>query len=170
MKTLILSDSHGWTDEVAEITARHQDVQAVIHCGDSELSADEKAIQGMNIVAGNCDMHHDFPEEWTGEIGGLRFFVGHGHLLQVKSTEMNLLYKAEEAEADIACFGHTHVAVATEEKGRILINPGSVRLPREYPVGTYVILEEKANAIDVNFYDTSGQFVEELSKTFSKNS
>ncbi|NJP36725.1 YfcE family phosphodiesterase [Alkalicoccus luteus] len=168
MKVLIMSDSHGWTNEVAEVVERHrEEVEGVIHCGDSELEAEAEELKGTAVVRGNCDMHSGFPEELTEEFAGLRFFAAHGHLLNVKTTEMNLLYKAEEQEADIVCFGHTHVPAAVQEKDTILINPGSMRLPRQYSDGTYVLLENGGSQVTVTFMTMDGEPVEELSKTFT---
>lgn len=168
MKVLIMSDSHGWTEEVERIIKRHEEeVQGIIHCGDSELQANAEVFAQTAVVRGNCDMDSDFPEEVKQAFGPLTFFVAHGHLLNVKRTSMNLLYKAEEAEADVVCFGHTHIPVAVQEKGKVLINPGSMRLPREYPQGTYVLAEKKGEDLEVLFYDMNGNQVQELSKTFS---
>lgn len=168
MKVLIMSDSHGWTEEVSHIIKRHeQEVDGVIHCGDSELNADTEILEQTAVVRGNCDMDSALPEEMKQTFGSLTFFIAHGHLLNVKTTAMNLLYKAEEVSADVVCFGHTHVAAAVQEKGTVLINPGSMRLPRDYPKGTYVLAEKKEDQLEVNFYDMKGNFVEELSKTFS---
>ncbi len=66
MRALIISDSHGWADELKKVIDRHKnEVDVMIHCGDSELEKNHPAIQGMNIVKGNCDYGDDFPEEWT---------------------------------------------------------------------------------------------------------
>ncbi|TXK90073.1 metallophosphoesterase family protein, partial [Parageobacillus sp. SY1] len=45
MKVLIVSDSHGLTNELEEIVARHHhEANALIHCGDSVLPFDQKEI------------------------------------------------------------------------------------------------------------------------------
>ncbi|WP_147803469.1 metallophosphoesterase family protein [Alkalicoccus halolimnae] len=170
MKVLIMSDSHGWTEKVAEVIDRHKDeVEGFIHCGDSELEASASMFEKVSVVRGNCDMDSQLPEERTEDINDLRFFVAHGHLLNVKSTEMNLIYKAQETESDVVCFGHTHMPTAIQEKGTILINPGSMRLPRQYPEGTYVILEKNEESVHVSFRDMKGRERADLTKTFSLN-
>lgn len=170
MKVLIMSDSHGWQKEVEEVIARHEkEVDGILHCGDSELNASDVVFENTTVVRGNCDMDSELPEEAVKDIGGLRFFTAHGHLLNVKTTAMNLMYKARETEADVVCFGHTHEPAAIQEKATLLINPGSMRLPREYPVGTYVLLEKTEEEIHVSFRNLKGEPVEELSKTFSIN-
>ncbi|MBU9721962.1 MULTISPECIES: metallophosphoesterase family protein [Bacillaceae] len=168
MRALILSDSHGWTKEVQQVVQRHQkEVDVIFHCGDSELRETAPELENVISVKGNCDFG-DFPEEMTKEVKGTRFFVGHGHLLNVKMTEINLIYKGEEVQADVVCFGHTHVPVAMKEKGIVILNPGSMRLPREVNVGTYVILEDDSEKTDVTFYSIDGKPVETLNKTFFK--
>ena len=42
----------------------------------------------------------------------------------------NIYYRAKELEVDIALFGHTHESLILEEDGVILMNPGSISLPR----------------------------------------
>ncbi|MBS2969926.1 metallophosphoesterase [Metabacillus sp. KIGAM252] len=168
MNVLIMSDSHGFTDELEEITARHKDeVAAVIHCGDSELQADDPGIRSMWIVGGNCDFDGRLPDELVKEAGPYRFLIAHGHLHSVKSTLNNLKYKAQEAGASIVCFGHTHIA-GSEMNGNILfINPGSVRLPRVRPERSYAIITLDGKQADVLFYDFSGNPIKELEKTYT---
>jgi len=168
MKALIMSDSHGWDHEVKMVAKRHRDeVDAIFHCGDSELPGNAKALEGIETVRGNCDFGKDFPEEIVQTVKGTTFFVGHGHLLNVKMTKMNLIYKAEEYGAKIVCHGHTHVPGAVQENNLIILNPGSMRLPRQYPVGTYVIVEMKESDVHITFYNLDGEILSDLSKIFS---
>ncbi|UCZ52152.1 metallophosphoesterase [Bacillus shivajii] len=169
MKALIMSDSHGWTEEVQQVVDRHKnEVDVMFHCGDSELKADAPCLQNVRTVRGNCDFDSTFKEELVEEVVETRFFVAHGHLLNVKMTEMNLLFKGEETGADIICYGHTHIPVAVQEKGKVIINPGSMRLPRQVKEGTYVILEATDATFHVTFFNMDGEKVENLSKSFSK--
>ncbi len=47
MKILIISDSHGLTDELQTIAKRHAaEVDMMIHCGDSELETNHPALEG----------------------------------------------------------------------------------------------------------------------------
>ncbi|WP_338111404.1 metallophosphoesterase [Oceanobacillus caeni] len=128
-EVLIISDSHGLKEEITEIKSRHPNI-TMIHCGDSELEYDSVELEGMYKVRGNCDFDSRYPEEEIISIGGLTFFVTHGHLFQVKSTFMKLSYRAKELGADVICFGHSHIAGAEQNDGQLFINPGSIRLPR----------------------------------------
>ncbi|QGH35211.1 YfcE family phosphodiesterase [Gracilibacillus salitolerans] len=164
-KILILSDSHGWTSEVSEIKARYEnEVDAMIHCGDSELDVDSKELTGFKAVQGNMDMDFRLPEEIDFKVGELHFFVTHGHLFQIKSTLMPASYRAEELGANIICFGHSHVAGAEKVKDQLFINPGSIRQPRSAHPGSYAILtaEEQLKNIDIRFYTKDEQEISSL--------
>lgn len=162
-KVLIMSDSHGLEDEINMIKNRHQ-VKVKIHCGDSELDMDAPAMEGLLKVAGNCDFDARYPEEQTVNIGGLTFLIVHGHLHGVKGDLTALSYRCEELGAQVACYGHTHIADARQIKNQLFINPGSIRLPRDRDEKTYSIMEwENINHIDIKYYTLDGIVVDELS-------
>ncbi|WP_077327276.1 metallophosphoesterase [Virgibacillus siamensis] len=162
-KVLIISDSHGLTTELTDIKSRHPDVH-MIHCGDSELDIDAPELEGFVKVGGNCDFDSRYPQEETVEINGLRFFIAHGHLHRVKSGLMTIAYRAMEENADVVCFGHTHIAGAEKSGNLLLINPGSIRLPRIRNMKTYAILEwDTPEHVSVHFYTLDGEAVEEIS-------
>lgn len=165
-KVLIISDSHGLTKELEIIRERHlNEVDLMIHCGDSELTPDDQAIAGYVTVMGNCD-YGGYPLETTAEAGGKKFFITHGHRYSVKSTLMNLKYKAQEVHADIVCFGHSHLLGAEVIDHTLFLNPGSIRLPRERLEKTYVILEVQNNKIGMRVYEASGQEIVDLAREF----
>lgn len=158
---LIMSDSHGLTRTIQQIVERHDDVDGKIHCGDSELSNDAPELQGFHIVKGNCDWNNSFPEEEIINLAGLRVFVTHGHLYGVKSSLLEIQYRAEELGADIVLFGHSHVAYAEQSGNLLLVNPGSIRQARRWKYRTYVILSISENKqVTVTFYDTEGNKIE----------
>lgn len=166
-KVLIVSDSHGLTKELRVIRERHLDeVDLMIHCGDSELSPDDQAISGYLTVMGNCDFGGGYPLETISEVAGLKFFITHGHRYSVKSSLMNLKYKAQEVSANIVCFGHSHVLGAEVIDGVLFLNPGSIRLPRERFEKTYIILNLKNEKINMSVFEVSGQEVTELAREF----
>ncbi|WP_026690569.1 metallophosphoesterase family protein [Alteribacter aurantiacus] len=170
MRAMIISDSHGWRKELKQVIDRHrEEVDMIIHCGDSELETEASELVGVNTVRGNCDFTGKFPEERVDEAKGIRVFTGHGHLLNVKMSSLQLKYKGEETEADVVCFGHSHVPEAFVEEGMVFLNPGSIRLPRgEVNVGTYVILEVDQEEASVTYLTLDGQEVPELSKTLQR--
>ncbi|MCM3725322.1 metallophosphoesterase [Neobacillus cucumis] len=167
-KVLIISDSHGLTKELEIIRERHlSEVDLMIHCGDSELMPTDKSISGYLTVMGNCDFGAEYPLETTTEIAGRKFFITHGHRYSVKSTLMNLKYKAEEVQGNIVCFGHSHVLGAEVVGGTLFINPGSIRLPRERPEKTYVILDLQSDKINMSVFELSGRELTKLAQEFT---
>ncbi|MEH7545028.1 hypothetical protein FB550_104130 [Neobacillus bataviensis] len=167
-KVLIISDSHGLTKELEIIRERHlSEVDLMIHCGDSQLMPTDQSISGYLTVMGNCDFGAEYPLETTTEVAGRKFFITHGHRYSVKSTLMNLKYKAEEVHANIVCFGHSHVLGAEVVGGTLFINPGSIRLPRERLEKTYVILDLQSDKINMSVFESSGRELTKLAQEFT---
>jgi uncharacterized protein len=165
-KVLVVSDSHGLTKELEILRERHMnEVDLMIHCGDSEMMPDDKVMNGYLTVKGNCDFGA-YPLEATTEIARRKFFVTHGHKYSVKTSLMNLKYKAAEIGADIVCFGHSHVLGAEVIGDTLFLNPGSIRLPRERHEKTYVILELLEESVKMSVYDISGQELKDLAYKF----
>lgn len=168
MKILIVSDSHGFTEELKEIKDRYaHEVQLMIHCGDSELQADEEALENFLIVQGNCDFIGTFPEDLVKKVGDLCIFITHGHRYGVKSTLLNLSYRAKEVAANIVCFGHSHFLGAEMIEDILYINPGSIRLPRGRTEKTFVILEVIGNEIKLHVHDLEHGKLDDLTQVFS---
>lgn len=162
-KVLILSDSHGLTEEITKIKKRHQ-LKYMIHCGDSELDMDAQVLRDVYKVGGNCDVDPEYPNELVFPMEGVRFMVVHGHLHQVKTGLLPLSYRAKEENANVVCFGHTHIAGAEKINDQLFINPGSIRMPRTRKEKTYAILEWSAEKeASVTFYTVEGKEVEDLS-------
>jgi len=163
MKALIISDSHGLTNELEMIKERHgHEVDVMIHCGDSELESTSKEMESFITVRGNCDFDSGYPNEAIYEFGDNKIYTTHGHLYNVKMTLMNLDYRAREVGANIVCFGHSHVAGTELIDGVLYINPGSIRLPRMRKEGTYVTIEERAHEMIVKFHDIDGYVIKSL--------
>ncbi|MEW9051661.1 MAG: metallophosphoesterase [Neobacillus sp.] len=165
-KVLIVSDSHGLTRELEVLRERHLDeVDLMIHCGDSQLDYEDKAITGYLTVMGNCDFG-GYPLEMITELAGRKIFVTHGHRYSVKTSLMNLKYMAEETGADIVCFGHSHILGAEIIGKTLFLNPGSIRLPRERLEKTYVILDLLDDKIKMSVFDISGKELKDLAFEF----
>lgn len=168
MKVLIVSDSHGLTKELQDLKERHDnEVDVMLHCGDSELVSTSSEMKGFSAVRGNCDYDSSYPNDMQISFGDYQILLTHGHLYNVKMSLMNLRYRAEEAGAKIVCFGHSHIAVAELIDNILFINPGSIRLPRMRREGTYAILEVMDKNANITFYDLDGGQIEILSTSVS---
>lgn len=130
MQILVMSDTHGDSNVIEKVRGFYPNVDAVIHCGDSELPFSHKALMGMKKVRGNCDIDKAFPDEIVFDLEDATIFVTHGHLFNVKTSILSLSYRAKEVNAQIACFGHSHVLGTEMIDDVLFLNPGSLLKPR----------------------------------------
>jgi hypothetical protein len=136
IRILVVSDSHGMIEHAVETIKKDGSFDRMIHLGDEvddaiRLSRRLK-IDQLDLVIGNCDYVGQGPEEKILDIDGVKILMTHGHRYGVKYTLDKLYYRAREADARIALFGHTHQRKMEEERGLILFNPGSLSLPRDW--------------------------------------
>lgn len=128
MKLLIFSDSHGELTRMEE-AVRAEKPDYVFHLGDHDRDAEDLAERfptlAVTAVCGNCDYRSDSPDTRLITLGGLRFFLCHGHTLGVKSSLLRASYAALSKRADVLLFGHTHEPHLEERRGLILMNPGA---------------------------------------------
>ncbi|MCA1031957.1 metallophosphoesterase [Bacillus timonensis] len=163
-KILIVSDSHGLTEELTRIKNRHRDeVEYMIHCGDSELEKSSSEMEDFLAVKGNCDYDSLYDNELICAFENEKVFATHGHLFQVNMTLMNIKYRAEELGATIVCFGHSHIAGAEYIDNILFVNPGSIFLPKMRKEKTYAIIEKVNNNLSVRYYDLEGKELPTLS-------
>ncbi|MBQ9133139.1 MAG: YfcE family phosphodiesterase [Clostridia bacterium] len=136
---LILSDIHAYYRYAVEAVKMHPECRTVLFLGDGCRHLDalrEVAPQAAFVaVRGNCDTFLDgvSETELTLEISGHRIFLCHGHTRGVKYGLGGLLSAAKERKADIALYGHTHIAHEEydSESGIYLLCPGSIGAPRD---------------------------------------
>ncbi|MBO8172493.1 MAG: metallophosphoesterase [Bacillaceae bacterium] len=155
MSLLVMSDTHGMTEEVRKLVEKvtsRKKFDHLIHCGDFVCDRSQDPFRRMVQVRGNCDFDDSVPEEQIVEWDDLRVLVVHGHRLNVKRTAMNLQYRAEETNADIVLFGHTHVMTSGVNRGKLFVNPGSLAQPRKYSTPSFAILDrvrEKGERVQI---------------------
>ena len=133
MLIAVVSDTHRSSKYIKLAKELIKDADILIHLGDNvddveELERDFKGV--VYAVAGNCDYSREYPKENVIEINGRKIFFTHGDLYGVKSSINNIYYRGKELGADIVLFGHTHQHIIEKENGMILMNPGSISLPR----------------------------------------
>ncbi|MGG4166828.1 metallophosphoesterase [Rossellomorea vietnamensis] len=167
MKLLVVSDSHGSKDELLDLSEKYKSsVDAMIHCGDSELSADDPALSSYLIVRGNCDMDARLPDDLVEKVDGQTIMVTHGHHYGIKMSLMKLRYRAEEVGAQFVFFGHSHTLAAEMINGTLFLNPGSILLPRGRSERTYALVETEDQDITVTFLTHDHVVLDELTQTF----
>lgn len=146
MKVLIVSDTHGREQNLAEALEQTGPIDQLIHLGDVEGGAEHiRELAGdapAAIIAGNNDFFCDLPNERIFTLGGHRIFMTHGHGYFVHSGTLYLKREARKKGADIVMFGHTHKPYTEEDNELLVLNPGSLSLPRqEGHRPTYIVME-----------------------------
>lgn len=133
MLIAVVSDTHRMNKFINLAKEAIKDADILIHLGDNieDVEIFERNFNGkVYAVAGNCDYSSKYPKEGIIEVCGKKIFYTHGDSYGVKSSINNIYYKGRELEADIVLFGHTHQQLIEKGEGIILMNPGSVSLPR----------------------------------------
>ena len=164
IELVIVSDSHGKTELLSQIKLRHPKAKYFIHCGDSELLANHPAVEGYEIVCGNCDWESKYLEEKVLTLTDSKtLFFTHGHRYDVNRQLNRLYYRARELDAQIVCFGHTHCIGAEVVDNILMMNPGSVHAPRNMSKPTYATLQLDNDDVTIRFLEAdTGQTLKEI--------
>ncbi|MDN6161893.1 MAG: metallophosphoesterase [Atopostipes sp.] len=170
MKALIVSDNHGNLDSLEELIDIYQDdVDLWLHCGDSELKAENPIWDTFATVKGNTDFDYSLASHQEKEFGGEKILIVHGHQQRVDFTLDKLNNLAEKENADIVFYGHTHIAKVDKVGNRYFINPGSIIEPRgELQLGSYAIYEKDEEGRFISFYDWNHNKLPNLSKKLAE--
>ncbi|MCI2050023.1 MAG: metallophosphoesterase [Lachnospiraceae bacterium] len=149
MKVLIISDTHGDDSGIATIRKKEGpgSFDVLIHAGDSAGSdswyaawARSFARGGFHIVCGN-DYCSTAPTEETFLLDRSTVFLTHGHRYGLYGGIGTLVSAAAAKGAGIVIFGHTHEPVIEYRDGILVLNPGSLSLPRQPDRRkTYIVL------------------------------
>lgn len=160
MKILIVSDSHGETGAIRQAIAAEKP-ERVFFLGDvvRDIRRVEAGNPGLLVdaVVGNCDSYggEEGPEELERTVGGVKFYLTHGHRYRVK-LGTGLLYRAgREAGAEVICYGHTHRAESRQREGIWVVNPGTIG-----GVGspaTYAVAEVESGKVRVTIRRAEGR-------------
>lgn len=172
MKLLAVSDNHGDRQILQTIfEAYRNQVDAIFHCGDSEMTVDDPLFKDVYVVKGNNDYGTTFPTELQPVIGETKVFMTHGHLYDVSMSLTRLDLRARELGAAVVLYGHTHQLAAEMSQGRLYVNPGSISLPRgQYAAigGTFAIINALPAQFTVDFYDRQLNRIDQLHQQFKR--
>ena len=163
MKILVISDTHGRIKKAEEVIGLYRgNINKVIHLGD--ITEDVENLKHIYNdvdfynVAGNNDYGSDRPYDDMIFLNGRRILITHGHRHGVNGGLLRLCLWADEKNADIVIFGHTHVPAYEMYNGIIAVNPGSLSLPRSTSFPTFGILNlEDCGINDFIVYEYLGQ-------------
>ena len=129
MKILVLSDSHGNIDNMAQAVER-ESPHMILHLGDcwrdGERLHDLFPEIPFQQIPGNCDFRPAEPTEQLLFLEDKRVLICHGHTYGVKQSMMSAGYTAEEQNLDLFLFGHTHRPFVDMRGKTLFLNPGSI--------------------------------------------
>ena len=121
-------------------------------CDDGAVLAEEYPHIRVHQVPGNCDSNRADPwqvDVLCYDIGGVRFFMTHGHKHGVKAFgNGRLIADAKSRGAQVALYGHTHNAYCAYEDGILVMNPGSCR-SYSGSIGLVTIEEGKISSCNI---------------------
>lgn len=177
-KILVISDSHGQTRNLRSVLeAQKNTCDALVFTGDGIMdlitimeedfnSPPEHKILPQNVifVRGNGDSpYYNFftdkpqilqiPEYASFTVAHKKFFVTHGHFFGVYYSTQELLDYLEKNRFDAGLFGHTHVPFAKFSNDILLLNPGSIFLPRNNSQKSYAVLTVTKENIKYEFFE-----------------
>lgn len=150
MKVLVISDTHGNIENAKSVLDQviPSGVKTVLHCGDyiSDARLLEKFYPQLEVygVYGNCDVGFGGAYSEVITLEGVSIYISHGHRYGVKWGEYDeVVIDAMAHEATVAICGHSHQAYLEKKQGILIMNPGSLTLPRDSKYPSYGILELK---------------------------
>lgn len=128
MRILAFSDTHNDSAPMKKALAIYKP-HYVFHLGDrvKDINELQTIYNDVNFagVRGNNDFLGSYPDEAEICIEGFRFYLVHGHRQGVKHTDEKIIKIAKEKKADVALYGHTHIADYQVVDGIHMLNPGS---------------------------------------------
>lgn len=175
----IISDSHGDAKNFLSVLKECENCAALIFCGDGAndlatvlncASQNIKIPKVIAFVRGNNDMSSfaikksdgglqliKIPDKQILEVAEHKIFITHGHCFGISAGIQTLAYAAMENQCDVALFGHTHIATVAKNNDVVILNPGSIRLPRGGQPKTFakIYLEKKRSPSDYAFFEIS---------------
>lgn len=171
MKWLVLSDNHGGWAKLNQIIEHYrQEVDLIIHCGDSEFPADDPIWEKVDVVvSGNMDFDPQYFQTRTLDTEYGKILVVHGHRNGVNSGNIELLEEAKKIGASFVFHGHTHKLYAEYIDQVLLMNPGSLNHSRGLiNQKTFALVEVDRTQIIVRFYTDELIELVELTQLFER--
>lgn len=91
-------------------------------------------------IKGNCDaevdqmvLEFEIMDEYRFSIDNRSYFLQHGHHIDFKAIN--------KYEADVVMYGHFHIPLLERKGDVVLVNPGSISIPKSEEGNTFIIFE-----------------------------
>jgi putative phosphoesterase len=131
----VISDTHGHLDP--QVLSEFAGVDHIIHAGDVMHAAIIEALELIAPVTAVCGNMDDgklgkLPRETSGEVGGLRFAVGHKRKRLFKRLALDKIDGvSQSAPPDLVVYGHDHLPSVEWADGVLWLDPGTASSPHE---------------------------------------
>ena len=173
MKLGIISDIHGSLEYLQKALTVLNDVDRYIFLGDYlyhgprnpipkgydplETAKLIKTLPRKTLITGNCDAPIDLslleipePVHYQEESYGIvKFFLTHGWDPNIEES----IILAKKHNAHILIHGHTHIPIIQKQRDLIIINPGSISLPKNDTPHSVIKLNLKDTDLLIEFID-----------------
>lgn len=126
MQVGLISDTHGLLR--AGVLEQFRDVDLILHAGDvgtPGILAELAELAPVHAVYGNTDgfeLRAAAPAQKQLQLAGWRVLVTHGHEL---GSPTPVALRDAYPDTDIIMYGHTHLPLAEELEGVLVVNPGA---------------------------------------------
>jgi len=156
MKLLVLSDSHGNIERMI-YAVEYTKPDIILHLGDQIMDAVLLQSQFPNTtfhaVKGNCDFNAFGDIELLLTFDGVKVFMTHGHTYRVKNGLAEIIEAGRKKGADIALFGHTHIAMIQQAPGLFIMNPGQLQHNDSYSRASYGVVTVVKDSFECNLFE-----------------
>lgn len=145
MRCLIVSDTHGKTNNLDQVLEEIEPIDYFFHLGDIcdvDLFTSVEISCPKAIIAGNNDYWGPYPKETMVDLAGHSIWICHGHRYGIYYGTEELKDQGRSRGADIVMCGHSHVPVIDIEDDVWVVNPGSLTYPRQAnKLPSYIIMD-----------------------------
>jgi len=172
MKYLVVSDIHGssfYANKIKEIFSKENPDKLILlgdlyyHGPRNPLTRDYNPMEVSNIfnslkdkilcVKGNCDaevdqMISEFEIQDNVEltINNKKIFFTHGHKHNIDNIPEGI---------DVLVYGHFHTGFIKEKDCVIVVNAGSISLPKENTANSYLVIDDN----EIKLFDVEGNVI-----------
>lgn len=132
MKVILISDSHGFSNNIHSVLEKEAECKTVIFLGDG-IQDIQKVMKWFPnhtfiCVKGNNDFYSFEDEIKYKCFNSYTVVITHGHNFSVRQSRRSLISHAQGVLANAALYGHTHKAdnSVDELTGIRVVNPGAL--------------------------------------------
>ena len=146
----VFSDTHNMFSRLPLALEKLGHVDMLFHLGDYAIDAEKIAQELGDVpyfaVKGNNDVGSVYPERRIELVEDIWIMLVHGDKFY---TVGQLIDTAREQNCAAVLFGHTHVPHLQADGELLVINPGSLSLPRRGSRSSCAVLEVEGKDINV---------------------